>query len=111
MGGIFPVLLLCSLSLFSLSSTPSPNDPSLATTRLEMSRQAPSNNTVDPSLARMTEDAVKQKAVGSHEKRELVGDDEYKHATASITNKNALLENPLQVRRSLAAATASSVRR
>ncbi|TNY22032.1 hexose transport-related protein [Rhodotorula diobovata] len=61
-----------------------------------MSRQAPSNNTVDPSLARMTEDAVKQKAVGSHEKRELVGDDEYKHATASITNKNALLENPLQ---------------
>ncbi|GAA5845328.1 hypothetical protein JCM9279_004843 [Rhodotorula babjevae] len=55
----------------------------------------PNHQHVDPSVARMTEDALKQKATGSQEKRELVGDDEYINKANSITNKNALLENPL----------------
>ena len=64
-----------------------------------MSHPANSNHQhVDPSVARMTEDALKQKAMGTQEKRELVGDDEYINKASSITNKNALLENPLHVR-------------
>ncbi|GAA5939644.1 hypothetical protein JCM3775_002076 [Rhodotorula graminis] len=61
-----------------------------------MSRAADSHHQhVEPSVARMTEDALKQKATGTQEKRELVGDDEYLHKASSIVNKNALLENPL----------------
>ncbi|BGP51893.1 hypothetical protein JCM10450v2_007853 [Rhodotorula kratochvilovae] len=54
---------------------------------------------VDPSIARMTEEAAKQKAVATQEKRELAGDDEYKEHRQldnPKANINALLENPLQ---------------
>ncbi|GJN94493.1 hypothetical protein Rhopal_007575-T1 [Rhodotorula paludigena] len=64
-----------------------------------MSHAVDSTHPVDPSIARMTEEAAKQKAVATQEKRELAGDADYhdhKHLDNNVNNPNALLENPLQ---------------
>lgn len=64
-----------------------------------MSHPVDSTHPVEPTIARMTEDAAKQKALATTEKRELVGDDvfEAKHLDNLRENPNAVLENPLQV--------------
>ncbi|GJN94492.1 hypothetical protein Rhopal_007574-T1 [Rhodotorula paludigena] len=64
-----------------------------------MSHPVDSTHPVEPSIARMTEEAAKQKAVATQEKRELAGDADYhdhKHLDNVVNNPNALLENPLQ---------------
>ncbi|GAA5820262.1 hypothetical protein JCM3770_002444 [Rhodotorula araucariae] len=63
-----------------------------------MSHRVDSSHPVDPSIARMTEEAAKQKAVASQEKRELAGEGDFKehNVDANKTNVNSLLENPLQ---------------
>lgn len=66
-----------------------------------MSHPVDSTHPVEPSIARMTEEAAKQKAVATQEKRELAGDADFhdhKHLDNVVNNPNALLENPLQVR-------------
>ena len=64
-----------------------------------MSRPVDSTHPVEPTIARMTEEAAKQKALATTEKRELAGDDvfEAKHLDNVHENPNAVLENPLQV--------------
>jgi len=64
-----------------------------------MPRPIDSTNPVAPSIARMTEEAAKQKAVATQEKRELAGEGDFKdaHLDNLKSNPNALLENPLQV--------------
>lgn len=64
-----------------------------------MSRPVDSTHPVEPSIARMTEEAAKQKAVATQEKREFAGEDDFKHLDNLRENPNAVLENPLQVRR------------
>ncbi|GAA5985666.1 hypothetical protein JCM10908_007062 [Rhodotorula pacifica] len=63
-----------------------------------MSHPVDSTHHVEPTIARMTEEAAKQKAVATTEKRELAGDGEFepKHLDNLRENPNALLENPLQ---------------
>ncbi|TNY22033.1 hexose transport-related protein [Rhodotorula diobovata] len=63
-----------------------------------MPRPIDSTNPVAPSIARMTEEAAKQKAVATQEKRELAGEGDFKdaHLDNLKSNPNALLENPLQ---------------
>lgn len=63
-----------------------------------MSHPVDSTHPVEPSIARMTEEAAKQKAVGTSEKREFAGEDDFKHLDNLRENPNAVLENPLQVR-------------
>ncbi|GAA6021550.1 hypothetical protein JCM10207_005064 [Rhodosporidiobolus poonsookiae] len=55
-----------------------------------------STHPVDPSIHRQIEEAAKQKAVATQEKRELADDLEHPHLTTVGKNVNALLENPLQ---------------
>ncbi|GAA5983984.1 hypothetical protein JCM11641_001416 [Rhodosporidiobolus odoratus] len=54
-----------------------------------------STHPVDPTIHRHIEEAAKQKAVGTSEKRELADDASFNHID-NKTNVNALLENPLQ---------------
>ncbi|BGP66112.1 hypothetical protein NBRC10512v2_007507 [Rhodotorula toruloides] len=61
-----------------------------------MSHPVDSTHPVEPSIARMTEEAAKQKAVGTSEKREFAGEDDFKHLDNLRENPNAVLENPLQ---------------
>ncbi|KAG0666919.1 hypothetical protein C6P46_003629 [Rhodotorula mucilaginosa] len=58
-----------------------------------------STHPVEPTIARMTEEAAKQKALATTEKRELAGDDafEAKHLDNVREAPIAVLENPLQV--------------
>ena len=55
-----------------------------------------STHPVEPTIARMTEEAAKQKALATTEKRELAGDDSYVDSSAGAkeTRANAL-DNPL----------------
>ncbi|BGP20277.1 hypothetical protein JCM10213_001108 [Rhodosporidiobolus nylandii] len=58
-----------------------------------------STHPIDPTIHRHIEEAAQQKAVATTEKRELVGDGDYKehgHIDNLQSNPNALLENPLQ---------------
>ncbi|GAA5957462.1 hypothetical protein JCM8115_001328 [Rhodotorula mucilaginosa] len=57
-----------------------------------------STHPVEPTIARMTEEAAKQKALATTEKRELAGDDafEAKHLDNVREAPIAVLENPLQ---------------
>ncbi|GAA6055015.1 hypothetical protein NBRC10513_005677 [Rhodotorula toruloides] len=61
-----------------------------------MSHPVDSAHPVEPSIARMTEEAAKQKAIGTSEKREFAGEDDFKHLDNLRENPNAVLENPLQ---------------
>ncbi|GAA5897953.1 hypothetical protein JCM6882_005120 [Rhodosporidiobolus microsporus] len=57
-----------------------------------------STHPVDPTIHRHIEEAAKQKAVATQEKRELLGKDEYvdsHHLDNLKSNPNAVLENPL----------------
>lgn len=90
--------LALSLSFHTLVC---PLAPSLTfeQTTTTMSRPVDSTHPVEPSIARMTEEAAKQKAIATQEKREFAGEDDFKHLDNLRENPNAVLENPLQVRR------------
>ena len=66
---------------------------------LNMLHPVDSTHPVEPTIARMTEEAAKQKALATTEKRELAGDDafEAKHLDNVREAPIAVLENPLQV--------------
>ncbi|GAA5876468.1 hypothetical protein JCM3774_003785 [Rhodotorula dairenensis] len=61
-----------------------------------MSHPVDSTHHVEPTIARMTEEAGKQKALATTEKRELAGDGDFETKQVKADVAVALLENPLQ---------------